>query len=141
MNSGGGVRPSKLWHWFAVAFLAATFLAEPRASMALTWQIFQGAGAVGGELLTGEPEPDVLNLKPGPESEPDALDSGTSLQAEEDGDWFDSAPPSDSPVIDVGGDGIRSVLDHGVDGVLELHRRVETIRDAGGLTVEIGDPS
>ncbi len=78
--NGHGVRPNKLWHWFAVAFLVATFLAEPVAFIGLSWQLFRAAGAVGGELLTGEPDPDVLNLNPDPER------SNTSRGSPEDGD-------------------------------------------------------
>ncbi len=80
--NGPGVRPNKLWHWFAVAFLVATFLAEPVAFIGLSWQLFRAAGAVGGELLTGEPDPDVLNLNPEPETSdsdpatPDGNNSG-----------------------------------------------------------------
>ena len=80
--NGHGVRPNKLWHWFAVAFLVATFLAEPVAFIGLSWQLFRAAGAVGGELLTGDPDPDVLNLNP----DPDADSSNGGSGSPEDGD-------------------------------------------------------
>ena len=136
-----GVRPNKLWHWGAIALITATFLAEPKATVAMTWGLFRGAGAIGGELLTGEP--DVLNLEPGdatptPEGVPDL---------EADANPSDAMPDpvpeveGERPVVNVDGDAIRQALDAGTETVIGLHGRVEEAQQAGGFTIEIGGGS
>ncbi len=92
-----GVRPNKLWHWAAIAFLTATFLAEPRAAFALTWDLFRFAGAIGGELITGSTggNPDLLDL----EGDPPFQDN--SVAGDDDGPNDDVTPqpqPDSGPV-------------------------------------------
>ena len=121
----------------SIALITATFLAEPKATVGMTWGLFRGAGAIGGELLTGEP--DVLNLEPGdatpegvPDLEADANPSDTEQLPESDGE---------RPVVNVDGDAIRQALDAGTETVIGLHGRVEEAQQAGGFTIEIGGGS
>ena len=41
-----------LGFWAVVLALFATFVAEPRATLDVSWQIFQGVGEFGGELVS-----------------------------------------------------------------------------------------
>jgi len=38
--------------WAVVIALFATFVAEPRASLDVSWQVFQGVGEFGGALVS-----------------------------------------------------------------------------------------
>ena len=101
--NGHGVRPNKLWHWFAVAFLVATFLAEPVAFIGLSWQLFRAAGAVGGELLTGDPDPDVLNLNPDPDADSSNSNPGSPDDANNgsgDGEAGTAGPASNTVLVE-----------------------------------------
>ena len=115
-----GVRPNRLWHWAAIAFLTATFLAEPRAFLAITWDLFQGAGTLGAQLLTNEPDTQPEADTEASSTEPAPVESGST------------------PTVSIDETTVHSVLDTSVNGVLRLHDEVEEIQTAGGFTLNIG---
>jgi hypothetical protein len=129
-----GVRPTKLWHWIAIITLGATFLHEPYATLGLAWTLTKGAGQLGGDLLTHQPD--------NPTNDPTNTDPATTDPAAPDTPENDNSQEGqegdESAAYRVDGSVITRVLDTGLNVVLDLHDEVTNAQDHGGFTVEVG---